>query len=99
KLVEGIDARQHGVGEGAMLVEGNERAERSRVEPVEKDRRARAIAGVAPLWIIALPALHQRGPLSERIEEQQAVMLRALIILRFADRQELDRHEHRALVK
>src|SRR5579884_1597690 len=45
ELVERIDAKQDGIGECPVLVEGDQSSERARIEAVEKDRRARPIAG------------------------------------------------------
>src|SRR3546814_15790153 len=41
ELVEGIDAEQHGIGEDAMLVESDQRAEAARADLVEQDGRDR----------------------------------------------------------
>src|SRR5206468_3225487 len=81
ELVEGVDPEQHGVGEGAMLIKGDQRAESARVEPVEQDRRARAIAGIGTLGIIARFALHQGRALGESVEQQQAMVLGILVVV------------------
>src|SRR5206468_10171217 len=54
ELIERVDPEQHAVGECAMLVEGNQRPKRSRVEPVEQHGRAWTIAGIGALRIVAL---------------------------------------------
>src|SRR5512139_2517310 len=46
ELVERIDPHQHAVGEGAVLVEGDQRAEGGGVEVVGEDRRRGPVAGV-----------------------------------------------------
>ena len=56
ELVERVDVEQHGVRERAVLVEGDQRAQRPGIEPVEQDGRARAIAGIAAVRIVALLA-------------------------------------------
>src|SRR4029078_10110684 len=81
ELVERIDPEQHGIGEGAVLIKGDERAERSRIEPIEEDRRARPVAGIGALRVVAALPLHQRRSLREGIEEEQPVMLRVLRII------------------
>ena len=99
KLVEGIDPHQHRIGEGAVLVESDQGAERVCVQPLRQHRRARPVAGIAALRIIARAPLHQRGTLSEGIEQQQAMMFLVLVIVAFADGDEFDRHQQGALVK
>jgi hypothetical protein len=38
ELIERVDAEQDGAREDAVLVKGDQRAERRRVEPIEQDR-------------------------------------------------------------
>ncbi len=46
ELIEAVDLHENAVGEGAVLVESDERAQRRRREIVDQDRRAGPIAGI-----------------------------------------------------
>ena len=71
----GLMPSKDGIGEGAMLVKGEQRAERRRIEPVEQDRRRRPVAGIVAVRIVGCAAGHQRRPLREAVEQELAVML------------------------
>src|SRR3546814_7800835 len=63
ELVERIDAEQHGVGEDAMFIESDTRAEAARRDLVEQDRRRGTVAWIVSCAILARAPRHQRGAL------------------------------------
>src|SRR3546814_2051624 len=74
ELVEGIDAEQHGIGEDAMLVESDQRAEAARADLVEQDGRRRPVAGVMARAVLTRPACHQRRALRDAVGDQRFMM-------------------------
>src|SRR6185503_4200917 len=72
--------------------------ERSRIQPVEEDRRARPVAGIAPVRVIAGASPHQRSSLREGIEQQLPMMVgQGRIVL--GDRYKLDRDDRSPLME
>src|SRR3546814_9394535 len=74
ELVEGIDAKQHGIGENAMLVEGDQRAQAARGHLVEQDGRRGPVARIIARAIRARATRHQRRALRDAIGDQRFVM-------------------------
>src|SRR5258708_4801984 len=99
ELIERIDAGEHGIGKGPMLVKGDESAKRTRIQPIEQDGRARPVAGVGTMWIVTMAALHQRRALGEGIQKKKSVVFRVLRIIALAHGHKLNRYEHRTLVE
>ena len=99
ELVERVDAHQHRVGKGAVFVEGDQRAQRRRVEVVEQDRRLGPVARIAALRIVA----RARPPSAPRLARSSSSA--ASGGARRRDRRparhgdEFDRDEVRALVE
>ena len=99
ELVERVDPHKHGVGERAVLVERDQRAERRGVDVVAQDRRRRPVARIGARRIVGMLARHQRRALREHVEQELAVVVLGERIARFDHADELDRHQMRALVE
>src|SRR3546814_8116290 len=96
ELVEGIDAHQHGVGERAVLMKRDQRAERGRADFVEQDRRRGTVPRIGARRIAALLAGHQRRALRKAIRQQDTVMHRSQIM---AERSEEHTSELQSLMR
>src|SRR5690606_11793247 len=59
ELVEGIDAEQDSIGENAMLIESDQRAEAARADLIEQDGRRGPVARIVARAILARPPRHQ----------------------------------------
>jgi hypothetical protein len=56
ELVERVDAEQDGIGEGAMFVKSNQRANGRRRDVIDQDCGRWPVAGIAARTILACPA-------------------------------------------
>ena len=110
-MIEGIDAEQHGAGEGPVLVKGQQRPQSRRIEPIEQQRRRGTIAGEGlgrrQCGIAARqrqrgferPPGHQRRALRKAICQQLAVVRRRHGMTGGAHRDKLGGSDHRTLVE
>ena len=108
-LVEGVDAPHDALHEGRVLIERDERAEGGWRECVRPEERARSVAGEGAVGherlggafgpdLVAGPAERERLRLRDRIGVEQQAMT-AEWVRRRAERDEVDRHDRRALVE
>jgi hypothetical protein len=74
-LIEGIDVPDHTLAKHLVLIQGDQRAERSRVQSVEQDRCAGPCAAALLVHWPKRPTGKQRFALTQTVCQQPAMML------------------------